>query len=436
MRNKLIAPLLALVFACCTGSLLASTPEIQSWTTAKGAKVLFVAAPDLPILDVRVVFDAGSARDAEHAGLAAFTNGMLTEGAGEWDADALARRVEDRGIVLASGSRRDMAWLSVRTLSEIPTRDVAVDTLGTLLASPRFDDTAIERVRQQMIVARRQGLQSPATVASERFYKALYGAHPYAHPPGGTEDSLAQISPAQLRRFHNSYYVGANAVIAMVGDIDRSEAEAIAERLTAGLKKGQHAPSLPEPAAVKGGELREAFPSSQTTLMIGQLGMARGDPDYFPLYVGNHALGGGSLVSLLGDEVRNKRGLSYSVYSYFSAMRAPGPFVMVAQTKNDKADDSLRVMRDTLERFIEVGPSELMLESGKKNLIGGFPLKIASNSDIVEYISMIGFYGLPLDWLETLTDKIAAVDLEQVLSAFRRRVDPAKSIVVTVGGTP
>lgn len=436
MHNKMIAPLLALVFACWTGSLLASTPEIQSWTTANGAKVLFVAAPDLPILDVRVVFDAGSARDGEHAGLAAFTNGMLTEGAGEWDADALARRVEDRGIVLASGSRRDMAWLSVRTLSEIPTRDVAVDTLGTVLASPRFDDTAIERVRQQMIVARRQGLQSPATVASERFYKALYGAHPYAHPPGGTEDSLAQISPAQLRRFHNSYYVGANAVIAMVGDIDRSEAEAIADRLTAGLKKGQHAPPLPEPAAVQGGELREAFPSSQTTLMIGQLGMARGDPDYFPLYVGNHALGGGSLVSLLGDEVRNKRGLSYSVYSYFSAMRAPGPFVMVAQTKNDKADDSLRVMRDTLKRFIEVGPSELMLESSKKNLIGGFPLKIASNSDIVEYISMIGFYGLPLDWLETLTDKIAAVDLEQVRSAFRRRVDPAKSIVVTVGGTP
>jgi len=436
MQNRLIAPLLALVFACCSGSLLAGTPEIQSWTTAKGTKVLFVAAPDLPMLDIRVVFDAGSARDGEHAGLAAFTNGMLTEGAGEWDADALARRVEDRAIMLGSGSRRDMAWVSVRTLSEKHTRDIAVDTLGTVLALPRFDEGATERVRQQMIVARRQALQSPATVASERFYKALYGTHPYAHPPGGSEDSLGQIGRDQLRQFHSRYYVAANAVIAMVGDIDRSEAEAIVETLTDGLQKGRHAPPLAEPARVKGGELREAFPSSQTTLMIGQLGMARGDPDYFPLYVGNHALGGGSLVSLLGDEVRNKRGLSYSVYSFFSAMRAPGPFLMVAQTKNDKADESLRVMRDTLQRFIEVGPSEVMLESSKKNLIGGFPLKIASNSDIVEYISMIGFYDLPLDWLETLTDKIAAVDLDQVLSAFRRRVDPGNSIVVAVGGTP
>jgi len=152
MRAKFNVRFLALLLWWFAGAGWASTPDIQSWTTSKGAKVLFVQANDLPMLDIRVVFDAGSARDGDQPGLAAFTNGMLTEGAGEWDADSLARRVEDRGIALGSGSLRDMAWVSVRTLSEEPTRDVAVDTLATVLAAPRFDDSAIERVRQLMSV--------------------------------------------------------------------------------------------------------------------------------------------------------------------------------------------------------------------------------------------------------------------------------------------
>lgn len=435
MQTKLRSLLLLLALLMLTGMVWA-TPKIQSWTTGTGARVLFVQADMLPMLDIRVVFDAGSARDGEHPGLAAFTNGMLTEGAGEWDADALARRLEDRGIQLGAGSLRDMGWVSVRTLSEKKTRDVAVDTLAKVLTAPRFDDEAIARVRQQMIVARREALQSPGTVASERFYRTLYTDHPYAHPPGGTAESLAAIDKRMLKRFHETYYVASNAVIAMVGKLSRVEAERIAEQITSGLGRGAHAPQLPEPKPVKGGELRQDFPSTQTHILIGQLGVTRTDPDYFPLYVGNHVLGGSSLVSILGDEVRNKRGLSYSVYSYFSAMRVPGPFLMVAQTKNDKAEESLQVMRDTLKRFIEAGPSQAQLDSAKKNLVGGFPLKISNNAKIVEYIAMIGFYDLPLDWLDTLTGKIESATVEKVRSAFRRRVDPARNISVIVGGKP
>jgi zinc protease len=162
--------------------------------------------------------------------------------------------------------------------------------------------------------------------------------------------------------------------------------------------------------------------------------MARHDPDYFPLYVGNHVLGGGSLVSTLGEEVRNKRGLSYSVYSYFSPMRVDGPFLMVAQTKNEQADEALTVMRDTLQRFVTEGPTQEELDAAKQNLIGGFPLRIASNAKIVEYIAMMGFYDYPLDWLETLTDKLAAVDVGQVRDAFARRINAASGIAVVVGG--
>ena len=415
---------------------LAATPKIQFWTTPQGAKVLFVETHALPMLDVRVVFDAGSARDGELPGLAAFVNGLLTEGAGEWDADALAARLEDRGIDLGTGSARDMAWVSLRTLSEAPVRAVAIDTLAEVLAHPRFDDEAIERVRQQMLVARRIALQKPGTIASECFFRTLYGDHPYAHPGGGTEQSLPKIDKARLRAFHRQYYVAANAVIALVGDVDRATAEQVAERITAALPRGRHAPPLPIPEPVPGGELRLSFPSSQTHILIGQLGLRRGDPDYFPLYVGNHVLGGSSLVSILGEEVRNKRGLSYSVYSYFSPMRATGPFLMLAQTKNDKAGETLEVMRETLEHFVQEGLPQALLDAAKKNLIGGFPLQISNNRKIVQYIAMIGFYDLPLDWLDTLADKIAAVTLADVRDAFLRRIDPARSIAVIVGGKP
>ena len=410
-------------------------PAIESWQTSRGTKVLYVKAPDLPMVDVRVVFDAGSARDGDLPGLSRFTNALLSEGAGEWDADSLALRLEERGIRLGSGSLRDMAWVSVRSLVEPDVLDVALGSAQAVIVKPRFDTDAIERVRQQLQIGLRHSLQSPATVAQRRFFRTLYADHPYAHAPDGEEEALAQITRDQLQHFHRRYYVAANAVIAIVGAVDRAAAEGIAERVTEGLAIGEHAPSLPPVPAVSGSELRESFPSSQTHIYIGQSGMARHDPDYFPLYVGNHVLGGGGLVSTLGEEVRHKRGLSYAVYSYFSPMRVDGPFLMVAQTKNDQADEALKVMRETLQRFIDEGPSEEELEAAKQNLIGGFPLRIASNSKIVEYLAMMGFYDYPLDWLDTLTDKLAAVDVEQVRDAFRRRIDALAGIAVIVGGS-
>jgi zinc protease len=360
---------------------------------------------------------------------------MLTEGAGDWDADALAERLESRGIDLGSGSLRDMAWVSVRSLTDPEVLEVALDTAGTVLAAPRFDADAIERVRQQMQIGLRRALQSPGNVAKRRFYRSLYVDHPYAHPPGGEEASLAAISRDDLQAFHQRYYVSANAVVAIVGAVERDAAERIAERMTSALATGEHAPPLPPVPAVNGAELRESFPSSQTHIYVGQTGMARHDPDYYPLYVGNHVLGGGGLVSTLGDEVREKRGLSYSVYSYFSPMRVDGPFLMIAQTKNNQADEALKVMRETLARFVEEGPSEKDLEDAKQNLIGGFPLRISSNAKIVEYLAMMGFYDYPLDWLDTLPEKLAAVDVEQVRDAFARRISAPDGIAVIVGGS-
>lgn len=328
-----------------------------------------------------------------------------------------------------------MGWVSFRSLTEPAVLEVALESAAAILAEPRFDEDAFGRVQQQMQIAYRQSLQSPGSIAKRRFFQTLYGDHPYAHPPGGDEVSLAAIRRDDLKRFHAQYYVAANAVVSIVGAVTRDQAATIAERVTAMLPGGEAAAPLPPPPVASPAELRETFPSSQSHVYVGQAGMSRHDPDYFALYVGNHVLGGSGLVSTLGEEVRNKRGLSYSVYSYFSPMRVDGPFLMVAQTKNEQADEALEVMRQTLARFVNEGPTAEELEAAKQNLIGGFPLRVASNSKIVDYIAMMGFYDYPLDWLDNLTDKLAAVDIEQVRDAFARRISETGGIAIVVGGS-
>jgi zinc protease len=224
-------------------------------------------------------------------------------------------------------------------------------------------------------------------------------------------------------------------VIAIVGDADRKAAERLAERIAGALDDGKAAPAVPVVAALEGPfEERNFHPSTQTHVRMGAPGMRRGDPDYFPLYVGNHILGGGGLVSRLNEEIREKRGLSYSVYSYFSPMAQDGPYVFGLQTRNDQLDEALEVMRDTLKTFHEEGPTQEELVAARKNITGGFALRVDSNSKIVEYLAMIGFYGLPLDYLETFNTRVEAVTREQIRAAFRRRVPVDNMTTVIVGG--
>jgi zinc protease len=412
-----------------------ASPAIQSWDSPSGARVLFVQAAELPMVDVRVVFDAGSARDGARSGLAGMTAAMLSQGAGDWDADALAERIESVGARLSASADRDMATVSLRTLTRQPAMDTAVETLATVLSAPTFNANDLERVRRNQLVSLRQDEESPRTVGQKALYRKVFGDHPYGTDPGGTAETISALSREDLIAFHRDYYTSANAVVAIVGALERAQAEALAERITAGLPRGARPAPLPSVADLSQGIVEQiAFPSSQTTVIAGQPGMRRGDPDYFVLYVGNHILGGSGLVSLLMEEIREKRGLSYSTYSYFQPLAQPGPFLMGLQTKNDQAGQAREVMLDTLRRFIANGPTAAELTAAKKNITGGFPLRVASNSDIVAYLAMIGFYGLPLDYLDRFTARIEAVTAEQIRDAFSRRLDPDRLAIVVVGG--
>ncbi|WP_430755120.1 M16 family metallopeptidase [Magnetovirga frankeli] len=415
-------------------AVLQAAPQIQSWTTSKGSKVLFVPAPGLPMLDLRVVFDAGSARDGDRPGLALITNAMLTEAAGPWSADELAERMEFVGADLSNGALRDMAWVSIRSLTDPSVLEVSLSTLAATLAQPAFIEKDFERMRSSILATLQREQENPADIASKAFYQAIYGDHPYASNTTGTTASVQALSLEQARAFHRAYYVARNAVIAMVGDLSNAQARQIAEQISQDLPAGQAAPALPAPKPLSGPLVRHIeHPSSQTHIYLGQPGMQRGDADYFPLYVGNHVFGGSGLVSILSEEVREKRGLSYSVSSYFLPMRQPGPFRMNAQTRNSQAEEAVRVMLDALREFRQRGPTAEELEASQRNISGGFPLTIASNKKIVEYLAMIGFYDLPLDYLDRLVERVLAVTPEQVREAFMRRLDPERLVLITVG---
>jgi zinc protease len=409
-------------------------PSIQHWVTANGAKVYFVAAPELPMVDVNITFNAGSARDGDSPGLAGMASRLLDKGADGLGADEIARRIEDLGAELDTGSARDMAWVHLRTLSDADHLEPALKLMRQVTGKPDFNRADFERERKRMLVSVRRAEQSAGDVASYTFFRAVYGDHPYATRPSGTQESLAALELSGVRDYYKQYYVAANAVIGIVGDLDRPAAGALAEALSASLQKGEAAPALPPPERHdKPTELLVAHPTTQTHIHVGQPGMHRGDPDYFSLYVGNHVLGGGGLVSLLFDEVREKRGLSYSVSSYFSPMAQDGPFLVKLQTRNDQVDEALEVVMDTLQSFVDNGPTDEQLAAARKNITGGFPLRIDSNSKILEYIIMIGFYDLPLDYLETFSDKVRAVTREQVMDAFKRRLSRDSMVTVIVG---
>jgi zinc protease len=408
---------------------------IQHWHTPHGAQVIFVESHELPILDISVDFPAGSARDPDgQAGLAQLTHILLDQGAGGLSDTAIAHRLADVGAVLGGAFDRDRAGVTLRTLSSESEKSAALDILTRVLQQPDFPQAVVKREKQRLIAGIREAEADPGTVADKAFYRALYGTHPYAHDEAGDPATIATLTRGNVQAFYRTHYSAPNAVIALMGDISRAEAESIAARLAGRLSSAPAVPALPKPVPAKAKEQRIAFPSTQSHVLVGTVGVARNDPDFFSLYVGNYVLGGGGFDSRLMREVRDKRGYAYSAYSYFMPMMEAGPFQLGLQTKLAQTDDALKVVRSTLRQFIAEGPSEAELKQAKDNLTGGFPLRIDSNRKILEYLSLIGFYKLPLDYLDTWIDKVNAVDVAAVKQAFARHVDPDKLVTVIVGG--
>lgn len=408
--------------------------KVKSWQTVQGSKVMFVETHDLPMLDIRLVFDAGSARDGEKSGIASLVSRMMDEGTPTRDTSAIATAFENLGASFDASSYRDMSIADLRVLSDGKYLEPVLEVFTDVVAHPVFPDAAFNRIFDSAQVGQQQKQQSPASQASVLFYKNLYAWHPYALPPTGSADTLKTIKVEDLRNFHQQYFVAANAVIALVGDIDEKRAQQIAERISSQLAEGKPAPALPDaPGLTRARHLHLQFPSQQTHIMIGQPGIKRGDPDQTALAVGNEILGGGGFNTVLMQELREKRGMTYGVYSSFVPMRSQGPFIINLSTRGDQTGQALDLIRDLLRNFIKQGPTEAQVQEAKDNILGSFPQSTASNSDILAYIASMGFYNEPLDYLETFPDRIRGVTADQVRKALKAHVNPDKMLYVTVG---
>lgn len=426
-------PALLLAFALLLwGPFAHAVLPIEHWTTSNGARIYFVRADAIPMLDVNIDFDAGARHDPPaKSGLASMTTAMLARGVEGFDEATLAERFADLGASRGGGAGDDRASLSLRTLASPRERDAAVDLLARIASSPTFPAALLERERERTIQGLRESLVRPEAIAQRTFGALAYPSHPYGAEP--TPESIAAIRREDVVAFHRARFGASGAVVSMIGAITRAEAESIAERLTRGLPAGTPAAPLPDVAAPPPVERRIAHPATQSHILVGAPAIARGDPDFFPLFVGNHVLGGGGFVSRLTSEVREKRGLSYSVYSFFSPMAQPGPFTVGLQTQKAQTDDALKVVRETLARFVADGPTEDELRAAKQNLVGGFALRIDSNRKILDNLANIGWYRLPLDYLERWTDRVEAVTAAQVRDAFGKAVRPDRLVTVVVG---
>lgn len=435
IRWLLLVAILGLIYLTNLAVSVAAVPNIQYWQMENGVRVYFVEAHELPMVDVRVTFDAGSARDAAQPGIAALTNGLLDQGAGNWSADELAEQIANIGAQLYNNSLRDMAIVGLRTLTQREILNAAADIFAAVITAPTFPQDAFEREQARTLTALEEEQQSPSTVASQAFFRAIYRDHPYAHPMLGTVQSVNQLSRNALIDFHRRYYVGNNAVLAIVGDIDRQQAEALAIRIFSKLPPGELPQPLPEVAKLSE-PLTEniVFPTTQTHIILGQPTINRLSPDYFPMYLGNHILGGSGLVSRISEEIREKRGLSYSAYSEILTMRVAGPFVMNLQTRNEKAEEALKVLQQVLQEFINNGPTTEELIKAQQNITGGFALRLDSNRKVVEYLSVIGFYKLPLDYLDKFKTNVTAVTVEKIRDAFQRHINADQLAVIILGG--
>jgi len=405
--------------------------KIEHWVSASGARVYFVESRVLPMLDVQVDFAAGSMFDpAGKSGLAALTRAALDLGAGQFDETAIAERLADLGANLGGGADTDRASVALRTLSAKDKREPALTILRTVLQQPLFDAAIFEREKARTIASLKEAMTRPDSIAGKAFWAAMYPNHPYGRQ--ATPESVATLNRDDLAAFHARYYNAANASITLVGDLSRRDAEQIANAIAGVLPKGEAATLPAPPVAPQGGPTALPHPASQAHIYIGLPAIERGNPDFFPLLVGNYTLGGGGFVSRLMKEVRDKRGYAYSVYSYFAPLRQSGPFQIGLQTKRSQAKEAIKVARDVLDTFLKDGPSDEELAAAQANLTGSFPLRLDSNKKILDNVAVIGFFGLPLDYLDQYQAKVQAVTAADVKAAFARRVRPADLVTVTV----
>ena len=414
---------------------------IQHWTQPQGARVYLVESPAIPMVDVQIDLDAGSRRDpADQPGLAnlmatSTSNGVRASHAGPaLDENQLSEAWADLGASFGGSASADRMSFALRSLTYPDILDQAVALAARQIGEPAFPEAPWLRDRPKLIASLKEANTRPATLAARAFNRAVYGNHPYGYEP--TEASLLRTHVQHLRDLHARVLRACAVQVSIVGALNRTQADALVTKLLARLPQAGcvKPPPVPEvqPLAAASDQ-RIAFASAQAHVLVGQPGFKRNDPDFFALTVGNHILGGGGFTARLTEEVREKRGLTYSVYSFFAPGLHAGAFTVGLQTRPDQAEQALALVREVLSRFVAQGPSDKELQAAKDNLMGGFALRIDSNKKLLDNVANIAWNRLPLDYLDTWTQQIDKLTAADVRAAMARVLQPDRMATVVLG---
>lgn len=407
--------------------------EIQRITTPSGIEAWLVEEHGLPIVFVEIFWRAGSSSEANHLeGLAYMLSGMLDEGAGDLDSETFQKRLADLNIDLEFSASKDFFGAHVKTLEE--NLDEAIELLRLALTQPRFDDEALERVRAQILATLKQSLQDPEVIASKAWFAAAFAEHPYARSTRGTTETVQAIQADDLRDWMSRALARDNIGITVVGDITPEKLTQLLEKTLADLPENARV-TIPEAASFQASGHVEVidYPNPQSVIQFGHSGLSRDDPDFIAAYVMNHVLGGSALVSRLGEEVREKRGLAYSVYSYLHPLEHATLFAGSLATENARVGEALEQVRLEIARMKKEGVSQEELDSAKAYLIGSYPLRFDSSEKIASQLSYIQREELGIDYVDHRNALIESVTRDDILRAAQRLLDPEELLVVMVG---
>ncbi len=407
--------------------------KVERVVSPGGIEAWLVRDHSIPITAIEFSFRGGAASDPMgKAGLASMTTSLLDEGAGDLDSQAFQGKLENLSVRLSFRAGLETVRGSFKTLNR--NRDEAVDLLRLALNEPRFDTEAIERMRRQITVGLKRKSTDPNVLASRVWRRAIFGQHPYARPVDGTLGSVKDITEQDLRQFVANRFARDKLLVGVVGDITPTVLGPMLDRIFSALPASTDVTALSDAATMTEGQTYVVqMDIPQSVVVFGQRGVKRDSPDYYAAYVMNYVLGGGGFSSRLYHEVREKRGLAYSVYSYLNPMQRSALISGGVATRNDQVAQSIAVIKKEWARMRDSGPSEQELADAKTFLNGSFPLRLSSTGSIARMLVAMQYHDLGLDYIDRRHEFINSVMLDDVNRLARRMLDPKQLTVVIVG---
>ncbi len=407
-------------------------PPVQKMTLSNQLVLVASGEHSLPFVTLQLLVDSGSRRDPSgEEGLAFLTAKGLLHGTSKRTINQINEELDFLGASLNSSSGRDYATLSLRVLKK--DLEKGFDLFMEVLTQPVFPEEEMKREIEKILAAIQSEEDQPDEVAEKAFLKALFLNSPYGHPVEGTKESVPKLKREEIGRFYRSYYRPNNAILTIVGDITEQE---IKTKLIPQLEKWSKGeiPKVPFAPAFEREQktVKINRPITQANIILGNAGVSRENPDFYALTVMNYILGGGGFASRLMEVIRNKRGLAYSVTSFFDPGKYPGSFQIVLQTKNPSAREAISLALQQMERIQKELILEKELEDAKKYLIGSFPMRFDTQAKLANFLSQVEYYGLGLDYPEKYPSLVRSVTREEILRVAKKYLCPQKYVLVIV----